>query len=118
MLSTAIYENRRIFKLDFKALCESFGFKSKTTSVKNPQVNAMLELVHQVITTMLCPTELDMTNTVFTSDIDAFLTDAAWVICSTYHTELKASMGAVIFGQAMLFDIPFLAHWNKIGDHR
>ena len=34
---------------------------------------------------MLCTTEFDMANTVATSDIDAFLTDAAWAICSTYQ---------------------------------
>ena len=67
---------------------------------------------------MLCTTELDMANTVATSDIDAFLTDAAWAIRSTYHTVLKASPGAAIFGRDMLFDIPFLADWNKIGEHR
>ena len=62
-------------------------------------------------------TELDMANTVATSDIDAFLTDATWAICSTYHTVLKASPGAAFFGRDMLFDIPFLADWKKIGDH-
>ena len=70
-----------------------------------------------MITAMLCTTELDMANTVVTSDIDAFLTDAARAICSTYHTVLKASAGAAIFGRDMLFDIPFLAKWNKIGEH-
>ena len=35
-----------------------------------------------------------------------------------FHTVLKASPGAAIFGWDMLFDIPFLADWNKIGDHR
>ena len=59
-----------------------------------------------------------MADTVATSDIDAFLTDAAWAIRSTYHTVLKASPGAAIFGRDMLYDIPFLADWNKIGDHR
>ncbi len=67
---------------------------------------------------MLCTAELDMANTVVTSDIDAFLTDAAWAIRSTYHTVLKASPGAAIFGWDMLFDIPFLADWNTIGEHR
>ena len=67
---------------------------------------------------MLRTAEQDMANTVVTSDIDAFLTDAAWAIRSTYHTVLKASRGAAIFGRDMLFDIPFLADWNKIGDHR
>ena len=59
-----------------------------------------------------------MANTVAPSDIDAFLTDAAWAICSTYHTVLKASPGAATFCWDMLFDIPFLDDWNKIGDHR
>ncbi len=52
------------------------------------------------------------------SDIDVFLSDAAWAVPSTYHTVLKASPGAAIFGQDMLFDIPFIADWQKIGEHR
>jgi hypothetical protein len=52
------------------------------------------------------------------SDIDVFLSDAAWAVCSTYHTVLKASPGAAIFGQDMLFDIPFIADWQKIGEYR
>jgi hypothetical protein len=31
---------------------------------------------------------------------------------------LKASLGAAIFGHDMLFDIPFIADWQKIGEHR
>ena len=58
---------------------------------------------------MLRTAELDMANTVAPSDIDVFLTNTAWAIHSTYHTVLKASPGAAIFGQDMLFDIPFLA---------
>jgi hypothetical protein len=50
-----------------------------------------------------------MATAVVTSDINAYLTDAAWAICSTYHTVLKASPSAGIFGREMLFDIPFLA---------
>ncbi len=67
---------------------------------------------------MLCPAEIDMANTASESDIANFLTNAAWVICSTYHMVLKASPGAAIFGRDMLFDIPFIADWNNIGDYR
>ena len=88
------------------------------SGTRNPQVSAVLERVHQVIMTMLCTGELDMADTAVPSDIDAFLTNVAWAICSTYHTVPKASPGAAIFGQDMLFDILFLADWNKIGDHR
>ena len=113
-----IYDNGSEFKLNFETLCDSYGLKRKPTSIKNPQANAILERMHQVIMTMLRTTELDMANTVAPSDIADFLTDAAWAVRSTYHTVLKASPGAAIFGRDMLFDIPFLADWNKIGDHR
>ena len=67
---------------------------------------------------MLRTAELDMADSVAPSDMDAFLTNAAWAIRSTYHTVLKASPGAAIFGRNMLFNIPFLADWNKIGEYR
>jgi hypothetical protein len=75
----------------------------------NPQGNAILEHIHAVLGNMLRISELDMAETVKPMDMDVFLSDAAWAICSTYHTVLKASPGAAIFGQDMLFDIPFIA---------
>jgi hypothetical protein len=67
---------------------------------------------------MLRTSKLDMAESVKASDIDVFLSDAAWAVCSTYHTVLKASPGAGIFGRDMLFDIPFIADWRKIGEYR
>jgi hypothetical protein len=67
---------------------------------------------------MLHTPKLKMAETVKPSDIDVFLSDAAWAICSTHHTVLKASPGAAIFGRDLLFDIPFIADWQKIGEHR
>jgi hypothetical protein len=87
--------------------------------IKNPQANAILEcLLHQVLAQMLCTAELDMAKTVTPDDVNVFLDNAAWAICSTYHTVLKASPGAAIFGCNMLLDIPFIVNWNKIGDYR
>jgi hypothetical protein len=84
--------------------------------VKNPQVNAMLECVHQVLAQMLHTAELDMAESVTPDYVNVFLGNAAWAICSTYHTVLKAS--AEIFRCDMLFDQSFVANWNKIGDYR
>ncbi len=95
-----------------------YGIKRKPTSVKNPQANAILEHIHAVLRNMVHTSELDMAKTVKASDIDIFLSDAAWAIHSTYHTVLKASPGAAIFGQDMLFDILFIADWHKIGERR
>jgi hypothetical protein len=86
--------------------------------IKNSQANAILECLHQVLVQMLRIAELDMAETVTPNDIDVFLDNVAWAICSTYHTVLKASPGVAIFGCNMLFDIPFIAEWNKIGDYR
>jgi hypothetical protein len=113
-----IYDNGSEFKLHFESLCDTYGVKRKPTTIKNPQANSILERVHQVLMTMLRTAELDMAMSVVPSDIDAFLTNAAWAIRSTYHTVLKASPGAAIFGRDMLFDIPYIADWNKIGEYR
>jgi hypothetical protein len=74
--------------------------------------------MHAVFTNMLRTAELNMAELVNASDIDIFIADAAWAIRSTYHAVLKASPGAAIFGHDMLFDIPFIADWKTIGEHR
>jgi hypothetical protein len=78
----------------------------------------ILEHIHAVLGNMLRTSELDMAKTVKPSGIDVFLSDAAWAICFTYLTVLKASPGAAIFGQDMLFNFPSIADWQKIGEHR
>jgi hypothetical protein len=113
-----IYNSGSEFKLNFEYLCETYGIKRKPTTIKNPQTNAILERLHQVLGQMLCTSELDMAKTITPDDVNVFLDNAAWAICSIYHTVLKASPSATILGRDMLFDIPFIADWNKIGDYR
>jgi hypothetical protein len=50
-----------------------------------------------------------MAETIIPDDVNVFLDNAAWAICSP---------GAAIFGCDMLFGILFIADWNKIGDYR
>jgi hypothetical protein len=109
-----INDNGCEYKLHFRSLCKTYGIKCKPTSVKNPQANAILEHIHAVIANMLHTSELDIAETVKASDTDVFLLDAAWAIHSTYHTVLKASPVAAIFGRDMLFDIPFIADWKRL----
>jgi hypothetical protein len=59
-----------------------------------------------------------MADSVTPNDVDVFLDNAAWAIHSTYHTVLKASPGAAIFGCDMLFDILFVADWRKFAEQR
>ncbi len=76
------------------------------------------EHIHSVLGTMMRTSEIDMAKSVEPADIDTFIDNAAWAICSTYHTVLKASPGAAIFGHDMLLDVPFLAVWKKHGEYR
>jgi hypothetical protein len=46
---------------------------------------------------MLCTAEIDMAVSVTPDDVDVFLDNVAWEICSTYHMVLEASPGAAIF---------------------
>jgi hypothetical protein len=93
-----IYNNRSEFKLHFRALCDTYGRKRKLTSIKNPTANAILDCIHTVFPSMLCTAKIDMAKLLNATNIDVFLSDAAWAICSTQHTVLKASPGAAIFG--------------------
>ena len=105
-----IYNNGSEFKLNFEYLCVTYGIKRKPTTIKNPQANAILERLHQVLGQMLRTSELDMAKTNTPDDVDVFLDNTAWAICSIYHTVLKASPDAAIFGCNMPVSIPFIAN--------
>jgi hypothetical protein len=76
----------------------------------------LLEWLHRVIGQMLYTAEIDMAKSVTPNDLDVFLDNTAWAICSPYYTD--ALPGAAIFGQDMFFDIAFIADWHKIVEHR
>jgi hypothetical protein len=44
-----IYNNGSEFKLNFEYLCETYGIKHKLTMIKNPQANAILGCLNQVL---------------------------------------------------------------------
>ncbi len=95
----------------FHALYDTYGIKNKPISVKNPQSNA--------IGAYSCSLDKYVTHSwTRYGDINIFLSDAVWAICSTYHTVLQASLVAAPLGWDMLFNIPFIADWKKIGKHR
>ena len=113
-----IFDNGSEFKLHFRELCESYSIKQKTTSVKNPAANSILERIHGVIKDMIRTSGIDMSDTITSEDIADVLSNVAWAVRSTYHTVLQTSPGAAIFGRDMLFDIPLIADWSDIGKRR
>ncbi len=55
--------------------------------------------IQQVLRTKMRTSEKDMAESVEPADIDTFIDNEAWTICSTYHTVLNASPGAAILGK-------------------
>ena len=86
--------------------------------IKNPQANAILERIHQVVTNMMRTSSLDMHDTCTPDMIDDCISNIGWAIRSTHHTVLGSTPGAAIFNRDMLFDIPHIADWSKIGKCR
>jgi hypothetical protein len=72
-----VYDNGSVFKLNFEYLCDSYGIKRKPTTIKNPQANAILERIHQVLGQMLRTTEIDVTDSVTPNDVNVFLDNTA-----------------------------------------
>ena len=113
-----MFNNGSDIKLYFIHLLETYGLTKKPTSIKNPQVNRILEHTHQTLGNMLRTPELDMADSVKPQDVEDFLDNAAWALCSTHHTVLGSSPGAAIFGRDMMFNILYIADWTKIGEYR
>ena len=54
-------------------------------------------------------------------DVDPWepvLNEIVWVIQSTPHTTIKESLGRLVFGRDMLFDIPYIPDWDKIAEQK
>ncbi|POM79318.1 Retrovirus Polyprotein [Phytophthora palmivora] len=92
----------------FQEMLESYGVKSKPTTVKTPQANAVLERVHQVIGNMVRTNRLD--QQLWTE----VLPSVAFAIRATVHTTLCASPAQLVFQRDMIADTVFTAHWATI----
>eukprot|EP00978_Attheya_sp_CCMP212_P045378 scaffold343876_cov75-Attheya_sp.AAC.1 len=94
-----IYDNGGEFiGAEFQQLVEDeYHIKCKPITVANPQANAVLERVHQVVGNMIRTFELEDTDD--DDPFDGILSAVAWESRSTYHTTLKATPGQLVFGR-------------------
>ena len=98
-------------------LLTSFGVKEKTTTIKNPQANAIVKRFHQVIADYF--RAMNLSSRRYDEDSShAILQAVAWGIRSTYHTALKATPGQLTFGRDMVIGSTYLANWKMINEER
>jgi exonuclease VII small subunit len=97
-----------------KMIKEEYGVKCKPITVRNPQANAIVERVHQVIGNIIRTFELE--NNYLTEDNPwkGILSATAFAVRSTYHTTLQHTPGQLVFGRDMIFNIQHTANWEYI----
>jgi transposase InsO family protein len=97
-----------------KMIKEDYGVKAKPITVRNPQANAIVERVHQVIGNIIRTFELE-TN--YMDDADPWkgiLSATAFAVRSTFHTTLRNTPGQLVFGRDMILNIKHEANWEYI----
>ena len=109
-----IMDNGSEFKRNFKPLLETYGIKAKRITVKNPQANAILERIHQVVQDMLRTHDLENYDLDQNDPWSDILASVAWAVRSTIHTTLNATPGQLVFGRDMIFHDTYKANWQLI----
>ncbi len=90
------------------------GISPKISTDYNPQSNAIIKRVHQVLGNALRTFELEKRELDDKEPFEPFLTATAYAIRSTYHTTLQATQGQLVFGRDMILPVQFKANWASI----
>jgi hypothetical protein len=97
-----------------KMIKEDYGVKAKPITVRNPQANAIVERVHQVIGNIIRTFELENNYIDESNPWKAILSATAFAIRSTYHTTLQSTPGQLVFGRDMILNVQHEANWEFI----
>ena len=113
-----VYDNATNLKKHFVELILDYGIKPALITVKNPQANAMVERVHQVVVNMLRVKKL--TNHIF-DYLDPWgeiFASVAWAIRSSYHSTKEATPAQLVFNRDMVMNIAHIANWKSMAEKR
>jgi transposase InsO family protein len=97
-----------------KMIKEDYGVKAKPITVRNPQANAIVERVHQVIGNIIRTFELENNYLDETDPWKGILSATAFAVRSTFHTTLKNTPGQLVYGRDMIFNVKHEANWEFI----
>jgi len=112
-----VFDNGSEFSGEFFELLHSYGIQPKSTTIKNPQSNAIVERVHLTISTSL--RAMDLSNRPFDdTTVHGILQSIAWALRTTFHTSLRSSPGQLAFGRDMVIPATYLANWHHITNRR
>jgi transposase InsO family protein len=97
-----------------KMIKEDYAIKAKPITVRNPQANAIVERVHQVIGNNIRTFEIESNHLDEEDPWKGILSATAFAVRSTFHTTPRNTPGQLVFGRDMIFNIK---HESKLGIH-
>jgi hypothetical protein len=110
------FDNGGEFMAEFNDLCDNIGLKKKPSAAWNPQSNAILGRIHQVLAD--CIRSFNLEESVFNElDDDPFeeyLTEAAFSIQSAFHQTHGHSPAQMVFGRDMSMPVSADIDWEQI----
>ena len=101
---------------EFRDLCDNMGLKRRPSSSWNPESNAILERIHQVLADCLRSFNLDerTINEMDDDPFEEFLSAAAFSIQCSYHQTHGHSPAQMVFGRDMFMSVDAAIDWEKI----
>jgi hypothetical protein len=94
---------------------EDYGVKAKPITVRNPQANAIVERVHQVIGNIISTFELENNYLDDNDPWKGILSATAFAVRSTFHTTLQNTPGQLVFWRDMILNVKHEANLEYIG---
>jgi hypothetical protein len=98
----------------FQELLQSYGIRSKLTTVKNPQASGILKQTHQDIGNLLHSSCLITQDLATISAQQELLISVIWAINTTFCTTLKASPAQLTFNHDMILPTSFATNCYAI----
>ena len=109
-----MFDNFFEFKQYFTPFLKDFDIKPVLTSVNNPQDNAPVQRVHQVILNMLVTRYLDNKVFNYIYPWGETLSHIACVIRAYYHRTVMDTPGQAVFGIDILFNLASIIYWQVL----
>jgi transposase InsO family protein len=105
----------------FQRVLARHDIRPRPITTKNPQANSICERMHQTIGNNLrAMVALNPPQGVETANqmVDTALANCLYATRAAFHSSLHGSPGSLAFGRDMVLDIPVIADWLTIQQHR
>jgi len=114
-----IFDRGSEFMAEFSTMVQKdYGIKKKPITTRNPQANAIIERIHQVIGNMLRTFELQDIDLDERAPWKGVLSAVMFALRATYHTTLQATPMQLVFGRDAMLNIQFQADWKYIKNRK